>query len=363
MIFSGLLRPLRWAGLLLAVGPLALLAQTLELSPVPAGWPEAARSGLEGERAALQARWDAFQSHRAEFASAFAGTRVGTPQAAAAAQRKAELTQEANAIVEDADRFNARVAQVAREQAAAPAAEDPEVKGQRVIDGLNALAAQWGWSQQKRDRLDAALHALSVDGAPTTVGEVKLTWQAIKARGDDPALAAAARAAGPGAIGAGQQTNFDDCAVFALASATNQPYGVVAARATQLLREGHWRTGAEHADPQGTIERIGLNGGEVIMLAEMLGEAEVVSHDAFASTLRAGRPILVNVYPSAGRGAHEIVVTKAFSHDGQEWFEVLDSNHGPQGRYYLTDHELDIIQQEKGVAYRPAPGQTVVPPS
>jgi len=363
MIFSGFFRRLCLAGLLLAVGPLALLAQTLELSPVPAGWPEAVRSGLEGERTALQARWEAFQSHRAEFASEFAGTRVGTPQAAAAAQRKAELTQEANAIVEDADRFNARVAQAAREQTVAPAAEDPAARARRVIDGLNALAAQWDWSQEKRDRLDAALRALDVDGAATTVGEVKLTWQAIKARGDDPALAAAALAAGPGAIGAGQQTSFNDCAVFALAGASNQPYGVVAARATQLLREASWRTAAERADPQGTIETAGLNGGEVIMLAEILGEAEVVPHDAFAATLLAGRPILVNVYPSAGRGAHEIVVTRNFTHEGQEWFEVLESNHGPQGRYYLTDHELDIIQQEKGVAYRPAPGQTVVPPS
>jgi len=73
---------------------------------------------------------------------------------------------------------------------------------------------------------------------------------------------------------------------FALANASGQPYEVVAARATQLLREGEWRGTYDREHPQQVIERQGLNGDEVIMLAEAFGQAEVVKGADFAKTLK-----------------------------------------------------------------------------
>ena len=66
---------------------------------------------------------------------------------------------------------------------------------------------------------------------------------------------------------------------------------MVATRATELIRQGDWRTTAERANPQHVIEQKGLNGGEMIMLAEAFGQAEVVPSSAFTKTLKEGRPV------------------------------------------------------------------------
>ena len=336
-----------------------LRAQGLELAAVPADWPADVSAELTTQREQIQVRWDGFLAHQAAFVSAFAGTRADTPQAAAAAARKAELTQEANAIVDEADRFNSRVAEIARQRAAVPPPSQLDPDSRRVIEGILALAQQLDWSAEKQARLKTALYELRGDGVDTHAGEIQQAWVDILARRQDPALAeAASGGAGPAWASAGQQTNFSDCAIFALANATGRPYGYVAAVAARLMGKGNWRNEADRAHPSQAIERAGLNGGEVILLAENFGQAEVVRSAAFADTLRGGRPIMINVIPSGGAGAHEVVLTKTFSHGGETWFEMMESYQKPTVRLYLREQELGIILQERGVAYRAETGTT-----
>ena len=337
----------------------ALRAQALELAAVPADWPADLQAELKTQRDQIQARWDGFLADQAAFVSAFAGTLAGTPQAAAAAARKAELKHKADDIVDDADRFNERVAQIAKQRTAVSPPKELDPDRRRVIEGMLALARQLDWSTEKQARLKMALYELGGDGVDTKAGEIQQAWVDILARRDDPALAeAASGGAGPAWASSGMQTNYADCAIFALANATGRPYGYVAAAATKLLAEGSWRRDADRADPRQAIERAGLNGGEVIMLAESFGQAEVVRSGAFAETLRAGRPIMINVIPSAGEGAHEVVLTKTFSHGGETWFEMTESYQKPTVRLYLREQELGLILQERGVAYRPESGTT-----
>jgi hypothetical protein len=240
------------------------------------------------------------------------------------------------------------------------AAVDPE--SVRVINAMNALAKQLGWNADKLARLDTGLHKLSFDGDPNSTGaQVRGAWQDILARGQDADLV---REVSQGDVlgftGAGTQTVNNDCTVFALANAAGLPYGLVAARSTQLIHEGDWREANERANPQAMIEKQGLNGGEVVLLAEVFGQAEVVPSSDFAKTLNAGRPVMVNVVPADGHmnSGHEVVLTKTFQHRGETWFEMMDSNQGPQRRLFLSSKELDTILQENGVAYRPNPGNT-----
>ena len=232
----------------------------------------------------------------------------------------------------------------------------------RVITGINALAVQLEWSADKRDRLNKALTELKVDGDPdATSVQIHRTWQDILIRGQDAALVReASQGGGLGLPGAGRQSGFNDCTVFALANATGLPYGVVAARATELIRQGNWRSAAERANAQTTIEQQGLVGGEVIMLAEVFGQAEVVSSAHFAQTLAQGRPIMVNLVPADGNvdSGHQVVLTKTFQHAGETWYVMMDSNQGPQRPLFLSARELSTAQQENGVAFRPEPGTT-----
>ena len=325
-------------------------ADPLVLSPVPPSFPASAQADWNGRRTQLQHRWDEFLGHQATFASTFAGTKVGTPQADAALRRKQELTLEANAIVEDADRFNEELARLA--------ALPPE--SQSVITDMQLLARQLGWDGPKQARLSRALLALAGDGVDTTAEVVQQTWTAMQARGGDATLVdEAARGAGPRLSDAGQQTSYEDCAIFALANAASLPYGVVAARATKLMGEGNWRSASARRDPQSAIENAGLNGGEVIMLAEVFGRSEVVDRHAFARTLQEGRPVMVNVIPRGGSGAHEVVLTRTFAHGGETWFEMIESNQPVGHHLYLSERELGVILQERGVAFRPEPGSTV----
>lgn len=231
----------------------------------------------------------------------------------------------------------------------------------RIINEMNALAKRLGWSEDEQDRLATALNRLGADGDENvTDTQIRRAWQDVLARGQDSDIARkAAQGDGPGLVGARQQS-FEDCAIFALANASGLPYSVVAARATKLIGEGEWRDAAARANPQKTIEEIGLIGGEVVMLAEAFGQAEVVPSSAFAETLREGRPVMVNVVPENGNveGGHEVVLTKTFQHGGQTWYEMMDSNQGSQRRLYLNSKELNTMLQENGVAFRPEPGTT-----
>jgi hypothetical protein len=50
---------------------------------------------------------------------------------------------------------------------------------------------------------------------------------------------------------------------------------------------------------------------------------------------------------------HEVVLTKTFQHRGETWFEMMDSNQGPQRRLFLSSKELNSILEENGVPFRP----------
>jgi hypothetical protein len=229
----------------------------------------------------------------------------------------------------------------------------------RIIKSMNTLARQLGWSADEQVRLDNALNSLDSDGDPATSAQIVQAWDDVLARGQDGSLAReAAQGAGPGFPGAGEQTRYQDCTVFALANAAGLPYGVAAARAAKLIGEGQWRDAAARANPQSVIEQHGLTGGELVLLAEAFGQVEVVRSADFANALKEGRPLLVNVVPEDGdvNSAHEVVLTKVFQHAGENWYEMMDSNQGPQRRLYLSARELGTILQEKGVAFRPEPG-------
>ncbi len=218
-----------------------------------------------------------------------------------------------------------------------------------------------GWSQAKLDRLNKALHDLSFIYDPSVTNpELDQIWKNIKASSQDKELARkASRGSDPGLPGAGTQSEKDhDCAVYALANAAQLPYGVVAARAAELLRTAQWRSAQERADPRKTMERIGLNGGEVIMLAEVFGRASVVSPSDFAKTLNDGKTtILVNVRHQAGtKIGHEVVLTKSFLHGGETWYEMMDSFQSPLQRSYLSQKDLNMIILEKGVTFSPNHG-------
>jgi hypothetical protein len=226
-----------------------------------------------------------------------------------------------------------------------------------LIDSMNLMAkSRVEWSEADPSRLNAALNKLKPDGDPNvTDTEIRETWRDVLSRGQTQELAReAAKGDGPGLYGAGEQTRHEDCAIFALATAAGQPYGVVAARATELVGAGEWRSAAERAEPQKAIEQRGLKGGEVIMLAEVFGEVEVVHSGDFAATLKGGRPVMVNLVPENGdvdRG-HQVVLARAFQHGGETWYEMIDSNQGPRRRLYVSARELEIMLQENGVAFR-----------
>ena len=228
---------------------------------------------------------------------------------------------------------------------------------------INKLAKKLRWSDQEQSRLAKALDSLDADGTPgTTIGEGYKVWANMKIRENDLSLIReAAKVGGVGFPGAGTQTT-NDCTIFALANAAGLPYGVAAARATKMISEGDWRDPSEKANPE-IVFKNGLNGHEVIMLAEVFGQAQVVPSSAFITTLNEGHPILLGVTLTEkekdntySQGNHEVVLTKSFQYKGETWFEMMDSNQQATVRHYLTTKELGIIMFEKGVAYRPDPG-------
>ena len=217
-----------------------------------------------------------------------------------------------------------------------------------VIDSLTALAKHLEWDQAERDRLKDALSRLGLgrDGVESTPAQREQVWKDVLARKDDSFSKQASAGTGPGLPAAGTQSS-QDCAVYALANATGVPYEVVAARATKLIEEGAHRNASDRANAQKAIVRGGLTGGEVIMLAEALGQAEVVASADFAKTLADGRRVMVNVSPG-----HEVVLSKTFQRGGQTWYEMLDSNQDEWRRLYWSAAELELVLEENGVAFR-----------
>ena len=313
------------------------------LLPVPSWWPAAVRDGLAAKRAALEKRFDDFQTAAGVF-----NAKPGEKQTDA---EYAALMEQRSTYIADAKAFNAE-AKAAWRALVADAVRP-------VAEAMDAYARRLGWDPDKRRHLRESLDALELDRYTFDQEAIDRTWRDIRARGADPAIAQnAAQVRGLDLPGAGQQS-FEDCAVFALANATGRPYSLVGALAAEAIRSGGWREAAERADPQHAIESRGLTGGEVILVAETYGTAEVVPAADFEQTLGEGRPILVNLR-TAGGGAHEVVLTKAFPHAGETWFEVMDSARGPLERRYLTNRELQTLLRENGVVYRPAE-HTVAP--
>lgn len=273
----------------------------------------------------------------------------GSPEAIAGASELAQVLRERGEYLAAARQFRADVGALL-------------VDRSRSIDCMNALADELHWETAEKARLNAAMRKLALDGdANATIGTIAVTWRTIAARGQDADLAREAAAGhGPGFPGAGTQSS-NDCTIFALANASGVPYPEVAARATKLVAEGAWRGDADRAQPQQVIERQGLNGDEVIMLAEALGQAEVIRGADFAATIAQGRPILACVVVVDEHGddfLHQVVLSRTFQHSGETWYEMMDSNQGAQERRYLTARELDIMLHENGVAYAPEPGRT-----
>lgn len=306
-----------------------------EISPA-AAYPDlvSRRAALVGERNVLRAR---AQQHNGMCHSVVAGS----SEDARCESARAALATDVGHHIEESKQFIVNVERA------------------RIIKSMNALAARLGWSADERARLDKALNGLGFDGDPATSTQIIHAWQDVLARGQRSDFAReASEGEGPGFSGSGTQTHYQDCVIFALANAAGLPYGVAATRAAELIRQGEWRGAAERANPQQVIEQKGLNGGEMVMLAEAFGQAEVVHSKDFAKTLKAGRPVMVNVVPQDGdvSSGHEVVLTRAFLHGGEAWYEMMDSNQGAQRRLYVSAQELNTILQENGVAFRPEPG-------
>jgi len=226
-------------------------------------------------------------------------------------------------------------------------------KGSEIINAMNAMARRLGWDEKERTRLDRTLRALGYLRSTAEPTLIRQTWNDILSRGPESEFAReAANGGGPGFPGAGKQTRYEDCVIFALANAAGLPYGVVAARAATMIRDGTWRSGIHRADPEQGIKD-GLNGGEVVLLAEAFGQAEVVADADLAKTLKGGRPVLVDVVPSGGSGKHQVLLTKTFQHAGDTWFEMMESYQGPQRRLYVSAAELKLMQLENAVAFEP----------
>jgi hypothetical protein len=251
--------------------------------------------------------------------------------------------------------------------APAPRANTGDRANDKVIDTLNALARSLGWSQEELDRLNANFHNLGLSEGVFAANPAAV-WATIMSRPSAQFAALAAQGRGPGLPGAGQQTRFEDCAVFALANATGEPYDLVAGRAAQLIQQATYRPDAQRANPQLVYRSGGLNGGEVIMLAEAFGRADTIPPGDFAGTLSQGRNIMVNLLPSslsalptdekAPLPAHQVVLTRTFQHEGTTWYEMMDSHQGPVRRLYLTHAEMDGLLLEKGIAYQRDSGRT-----
>lgn len=237
---------------------------------------------------------------------------------------------------------------------------DPALE--KFTQTLIAYARAQGWSDEEMRRVDAALHNLSLAPERSLPDPLlsDATWKAAQARSANRALADASDAGqGPALYGSGWQNGkFTDCAIFALATASGTPYGVQAARAGELLRDATWRAAGDRANPKSVFDDGGgLAGGEVVLLAEAAGRAELVPPGMFEATLREGRPVMIGV--SAEGARHEVVLSRTFQHEGQTWFEVIDSmTDKPGERVFMTALELDGIIRENGVSYRPEPGTT-----
>lgn len=325
----------------------AALAQVPALPDIPDALSAEARRALDAKRSPLESQRKSLLDDVARHNARCGSVRADTSEARDCAVTREPLLARVKQLRAAVDKLEDEI--------------DAAVDRMRIISSMNALAKRLGWTAGEQARLAKALDSLASDGDPNATGtHIRRAWRDVVARGQDADLARKAAAGdGPaGYPGAGTQS-FEDCTIFALANAAGVPYSVVAARATKLISEGEWRDAAARANPQNAIEQRGLIGGEVVMMAEALGQAEVVRSGNFAKTLKEGRRLLLNVVPESGdtRRGHAVVLTKTFQHSGETWYEMIDSNQGARQRRYLSTKELSTMLQETGVAFRPVPGR------
>jgi len=317
--------------ILVLSGVLAQAAPIPALARIPDGISQKQSDALNQRKQLLEAELKSFQAAAAAF------------NAKPAAD---QTDQEFNAL--QAQRSN---------YVQAVLAFNGEVKDIRTAVAMNAYAKRMHWEEKKRAQLEAALNALRGDGDDNATDvDVRQAWRDISTReGQADLVRAASQGDGPKIIWSGRQSH-GDCAVFALATAAGLPYSVAATRAAELIRQGEWHSAEEREHPQQTIESTGLTGGEIVLLAEDFGGAEVVQSSDFAKTLKSGRPVMVGVIPADGdlSGGHQVVLSKTFQQGGETWFEMMDSNHDHP--LYLSTKELSTILVERGVAYRPEKG-------
>lgn len=58
--------------------------------------------------------------------------------------------------------------------------------------------------------------------------------------------------------------------------------------------------------------------------------------------------VILSVVPVDGdfRNGHQVVLTKFFQRGGETWYEMMDSNQGPQQRLYLSAKELSRYKKK-----------------
>jgi hypothetical protein len=312
-------------------GSLAQAAPIPALAKIPDGISQKQKDALNQRKQVLEAELKSFQAAAAAFNAKPANDQTDQ-------EFNALQTQRSN-YIQAAQAFNGEVGDI------------------RTAIALNAYAKRMHWEEKKRARLEAALNALRGDGDDNATDvDVRQAWRDISSReGQAEFVQAASQGDGPKIIWSGRQSHAD-CAVFALATAAGLPYSVAATRAAELISQGEWHSAEEREHPQQTIETTGLTGGEIVLLAEDFGGAEVVQSSDFAKTLKSGRPVMIGVLPANGDlyGGHQVVLSKTFQHGGETWFEIMDSNHDHP--LYLSKKELSAILVERGVAYRPDKG-------
>jgi len=230
------------------------------------------------------------------------------------------------------------------------------------IEAAVKFARTEGWSNKEVERLRKALAGARGFEPAADDARTQSVWEAMEQRVSDSSFAGAgAKAEGPKLLLSGWQSNkFADCVVFAIATATQQPYGVVAARSNELIKAAPWRSGFYRNDPQQVFSRGGgLNDYEVALLAEAFGQVAAVEPSDYAATLRAGRPIVVPIATPAKTG-HEVVLARTFRRGDSDWFEVIDSaRKNPSERLYISAAELASIALAKGLTVNAEPGSPV----
>jgi hypothetical protein len=227
-----------------------------------------------------------------------------------------------------------------------------------ILTGTESLMEFWRWTPEARAHVAASLRMLGDEAiGPVRGVALKSTWDAIYRGADDRQLAALADAgAGVSFRRAGLQRG-QDCAVYALANASGQPYARIAALAEELIGQATWRSTFEQGDPAKVFSvGGGLMGGEVIVLAEALGRADVIAAKDFPAAIRAGHPVVVSIAASPlgldPQARHQVALTRTFTRGGETWFEMVDST--VDGRLFVSAAQLAAINTENGIAVRTA---------